>query len=281
MGTMKTIKINLKQPIMSCLFLCVCCYSIAQYAPPPPPPPGYGPPPRERRNDDAGLGRPSGYISINFGLANPEGNYASMTGGGYGGYALPGDIFHISIGVPINRSNFGLAFMFGSINNQYDINSYCNNNGVSPALDQNYYAQNCVMGGLYLTIPIGILSIDGRLMIGGLFGTLPEIDYQYDDAQGNNWQYDTEPSNSSSLVYDAGIGARVLLARFGRRKLCAMINVDYMYSNIPFSTQQDQYETPSTGPNAGITLQNSYSPSVTGNLPFELLNVTFGLGYQL
>jgi len=273
-------KVKAKMVILFGMLICLYSVSNAQYGPPPP----YGPPPRRsgHNQSDDGVSRPSGYVSVNFGFATPEGGYASSVGPGYGGYALPGDVFHLSIGVPINHSNFGLAFMFANYNNQYDLNTYANNNAEYAIFpDQNFYSESSIMGGLYVTYPVGILSFDGRLMVGALLSSLPEQDYGYDDAQGDSYQYDLQASNSTSLAFDAGVGIRCLIARFGRRKLCAMVNVDYLYSSVPYNSEQIINEIPATGPNAGYQVQLVPSPVFSGHLPVELMNITFGLGYQI
>ena len=270
---------------MGCLLVCVCGVSDGQYGPPPP---GYGRPMRRQgggnneRKDDGPV-RPSGYISGNVGFANPEGSYGAAVGGGYGGYAMAGYDFNLSLGIPVNHSNFGVALQFGSYSNGYDMGSYASNNGVSEAYpEEDVYGESSILGGLYVTFPLGrVVSIDGRLMGGVLLSTLPEVDYGYYDGQGDSYQYDLEPSNAASFAGDAGIGVRFLIAQFGRRRLCAMVTVDYLYSKVGYTTQQDIYEVPATGPNAGNELQLVPSPTFSGTLPVELLNVTFGLGYQL
>ena len=262
---------------------------------------------QQPKDKDNSAPEPSGYISINYGFATPEGSFAQpfsqgtyneAVGIGYGNYGLPGSVLHFSLGIPIEHSNFGVALMFGSYNNQYDLNNYVNSlNGsninynaysnspievYNSAPAQNIYSESSIMGGLYATYPLGRrLSIDGRFMIGALLCSLPEQDVFAEDADGDALQYDVEQSNATSLAFDAGIGVRFLIAELGRRKLCAMVNVDYLYSNVSYNTQQDLYVIPATGTNAGYEVQLIPSPSVSGNLPIELLNVTFGIGYQL
>jgi hypothetical protein len=238
--------------------------------------------PKDKDNTAA---EPSGYMSINFGFATPEGPFAQEIGSGYGGYAQSGGtIFDFSLGIPINHSNFGFALMLGSENNNYDINTYANNMSsfaLPPNTDQSTYSESSILGGLYVTYPIGRLSIDGRAMLGALLCALPEQNYGFFDQSGNSWDYDLQPSNSTSLAFDLGIGARFMIAEFSRRKLCLMVNVDYLYSSVSYNTQQYQYETYASGPNMGTTVQYVPSPTFSGSFPLELLNVTFGIGYQL
>jgi hypothetical protein len=259
---------------------------------------------------DENITEPSGYLSINFGFATPEGSYGQSfsesaypltgTGGvgiGYGGYAQPGFAFDFSLGVPINHSNFGIAFMFGSYNNEYDLNSYVNSlsassinynvysasaiTGYSTAPSANDYSESSILGGLFFTYPIGRLSLDGRAMLGVLLSGLPEQDIYAIDAANDELQYDVESSNSTSLAFDVGIGARFMIAQFGRRKLCVMVNLDYLYSNVSYSTQQDLYVVPASGANAGYQVSLIPTPAVSGSFPIQMLNVTFGIGYQL
>ena len=259
-----------------------------------------------KEKEDEGIPEPSGYISVNFGFATPkgsfgqafpQGNYTEAVGTGYGNYATPGDVFSFSLGIPINHSNFGIALMFGSYDNSYDLGNYVNGLsnssfyynpysnspiiGYAAAPAQNSYSESSILGGLFATYPIGRLSFDGRFMIGALLCGLPEQNVYAEDADGDQLQYDVEPSNATSFAIDVGVGARFLLAQLGRRKLCIMANVDYLYSNVSYSTQQDLYVVPNSGPNAGYQAQLVPSPSVSGKLPIQLLNVTFGIGYQL
>lgn len=250
--------------------------------------------PEEPQPKDKDNGNPdaSGYMSINFGFANPEGSFASPYGSGYSGYALRGTSFHFSMAFPVKQSNFGFAFMFGSYNNTYDNTNYGNhleNTSGSQTVEylplsqgfngsiSNTYQESSIMGGAYATYPIGRLSIDGRLMIGVLLSSLPEQIYGKVDTANNQTIYDIEPSNSVSLAFDAGIGIRCLVTRIGRRQLCAMVNVDYLYSNVGYSVQQDVQYTPGNLALSSVQSQNSFS----GNLAISLLNITFGLGYQL
>ncbi len=233
----------------------------------------------QAQNNDDGASQPSGYLSINYGFAIPEGDFASPFGSGYGGYALRGDLFHFSLGIPISHSNFGIAFMLGNYNNQYDLNTFANNN-VATALypDQNYYSETSILGGGYATYPMGRFSFDGRLMAGVILNDLPEQYYGYYDAQGDQYVNDLQTSYPTSFALDAGVGVRFLITQFGRRKLCAMINLDYLYSKVSYNTEQIEYYTPYVNPTN--TTYEADVP-VSGTLPIQLFSFTFGLGYQL
>jgi hypothetical protein len=94
-------------------------------------------------------------------------------------------------------------------------------------------------------------------------------------------EYDVQPSIPTSFAIDVGVGARFLIAQLGRRKLCAMINLDFLYSHVSYNTEQYITVTPSSGTYAGTPVSLEPTPAVSGSLPIELLNVTFGIGYQL
>ena len=243
--------------------------------------PGPPPPQPKEKEDNGGYTQPSGYLSVNFGFATPEANFAQAFGSNYGGYAQPGSVFHFSLGIPIQHSNFGIALMYGNYNNGYDLNTFCNNNGFIPAPADNEYSEQAIMGGLFFTYPIGRLSLDGRAMIGALLCSFPEQDYYAEDAASNEYQLDLQSSNSTGLAYDVGVGVRYLIVKLGRRPLCAMVNVDYLYSTPSYNTQQIEYETPAANNPNGITYQLVPNLTYSGHLPIQLLNVTFGLGYQL
>jgi hypothetical protein len=290
---MQTRNKNVKTLVIFSLLVCAYSMSFAQdYYGGGPPPGGWRRRPNQqqqpRDKEDKGNPEPSGYSSVNFGFANPEGAFASPFGSGYGGYALPGSVLHISFAVPLGHSNFGLAFMFGSYNNEYDLNNYINylsnsstSNAYGPVTEgvNNVYSESSILGGLFVTIPIGRLSIDGRLMAGALLNSLPEQAYGKQDTAGNVSVYDLQTSYPTSLAFDVGIGVRCLIAKFGRRQVCAMVNVDYLYSNVSYNTTQEEDDTPyNSNPNNQVTY--IYYNQVSGHLPISLFNITFGIGYQ-
>lgn len=304
---MYTTKSKLKIWLVSSLVICFTNFMNAQEY--------YGGSGSWRRQANNPKGKPkdndkaeaSGYISINYGVASPMGSYGqyfsqtsynyNAVGIGYGNYAVPGDVFSFSLGIPVSHSNFGVALMFGSYSNSYDINGYVaslNNSpvnynaystsyitGYSSAGGQNIYSESSILGGLFYTYPLGRFSFDGRFMIGALLSGLPEQAVYADDADGDVLLYDVQPSNATSFALDMGLGIRFKLAEFGPRKVCLMANVDYLYSDVSYSTQQDLYVIPASGNYANQQVQLIPSPSISGKLPIQLLNITFGIGYQL
>ena len=103
-----------------------------------------GPAPRQRErqeNQEPEMTQPTGYFQISFGLAQPIGSFANEFGTGYGGYALPGDNLGISLGIPINHSNFGVALAYSNCSNVFDVGTYTANIAyANPGL--NYYYPN-------------------------------------------------------------------------------------------------------------------------------------------
>lgn len=271
----------------------------AQYYYGPPPPPRKPPPGARKQPEDLGPSLPTGFLSVNFGLAEPEGTFAQQIGTGYGGYALPGDLFSLSLGLPVNHSNFGVAVMIGSYSNTYNNDQWTaninNNSNPNNAFFQNanqiqgtynIYSNTTVMGGLYGTLPVGNLSIDGRLMIGAMIGGLPERAFGFYDTANNFYEDDIQPSNPVALAFDAGIGLRYLIGNFGRRKVCLMVNADYLFTNVSYFTPDYQnlvypYQAQlQTQPLPGISPTPDINGNISGTIPIALFTLTFGIGYQ-
>jgi hypothetical protein len=239
------------------------------------PPPAPSPPNQSYTGGDISI--PSGYFEIGFGLAQPTGKFMSNSSSGYGGYALPGSNFELSLGVPVNHSNLGVAFMFGSCDNSFDINTYVSNVSMSDQsksytpLIQDDYNENFIMAGLFATIPLYRLSIDFRLMGGIAFCYLPEVDYgasEYDPlvAGYDNYEWDTYSSRSTSFAYGFGADLRYRIRRFS-----VMFGVNYIATNPVVSTEQ-QY----TDPNGDYTYTH-----VGGSIPISIVSANIGLAYQI
>jgi hypothetical protein len=279
-----------KHLLMLGLLMFLCLASDAQFYYGPPPPQRRPPPSRRQQADNKNDSNPdpSGYLAINLGYTIPQGSFGTAFGSAYGAYATPGLTYDFSFAYPICHSNFGFALMYGNYTNGYDLDTYVNNlNNSNPNLlyqsvypDNDIYSESSLMGGLFITVPVGRFSFDARIMGGVLFCSLPEQDYATQDAQGNINQYDIESSTCSGFAFDAGLGIRYLIVKFSNRQLCAMVNLDYLYSNPNYSTVQDIYQTPALNNPNNTTYQISPSPPVSGHLPISLLNISLGLGYQ-
>lgn len=224
---------------------------------------------------DAGTdGSSTGYFEISYGLAEPMGSFANATGSGYGGYALPGSSFGLSLGIPIAHSNFGVALMYNYSFNTYDINSYVNNVQVSDqnnsyvALQNDGYSESFIMGGLYATIPIQRFSFDFRFMGGLAVCNLPESDYGAYATSAfatNNFEWDTYSSTSSAFALDLGGGIRY---RFWRTSI--MAGIDYITTD-PIANTTQQY----TDQFGNVTYTH-----IGNTVPISLMDFTIGIGYS-
>ena len=284
------------------LLLSAYSNSFAQYYYGPPPPPRKPPPGAPAQNIDNGIANPTGFLSVNLGLANPEGAFAQQFGSGYGGYAMPGFEFNFALGLPVNHSNFGVAVMVGSYTNTYNNGQWANNlyndpspnnyfyqNAIYPGQTVNVYANTSIMVGGYGTLPLGRLSIDARLMVGALIAGLPERTFQFQYNADTLIEDDVQPANPVSFAVDAGIGLRYFIGNFGRRKVCLMLNADYLFSSVSYFTQDYQYMIPNysynqfqitTQPLPGITPTPDVNGNISGTMPIALFSLTFGVGYQ-
>jgi len=228
-------------------------------------------------NDNTYMPLPSGYFEVGFGLAQPVGGFAKHNGIGYGGYAISGDNVNISVAAPIDQTNFGLAFSFGSFSNLFDIDSYVSNVAATDPsksyqpLYQDQYYESVFLAGLFATFPISHLSIDFRLMGGVALCTLPEVDYgasQYDAVAAgyDTYEWDTYPSKSVALAFGAGADLR-----YKFRRLSLMLGVDFATANPHVNTEQ-QY----TDPNGDYTYN-----SIGGNVPISILSFNLGLAFEI
>jgi hypothetical protein len=236
------------------------------------------PPPQDNRvYNDNDVSRPSGYFELSLGWAQPIGSFMNASGSGYNGYALPGENINLSLGVPVNHSNIGIAFMVGSCYNTFDINTYVSNIAASDAnnnykpLIQDGYNESFIMGGLYATLPVYRLSIDFRVLGGIAFCYLPEVDYEayhYDAlaAGYDNYEWDTYSSRANSFAFGMGADLRYRVRRFS-----LMFGVD-MISTTPMVNTEQQY----TDPNGNY----SYS-HVGGYMTISIISASIGLAYEI
>ncbi len=220
---------------------------------------------------------PPGYLAFHFGLAQPNGMFASTSGTAYRGYAMPGTAFNLSAGVPVSGSDFGIALMLGSYSNPFNENKYAANvqqtdEARSYSADiQDDYVTSSVLVGPFFTIPLNKVSFDFKALIGVALCRLPEVGYsayQYNPTVGttSTYSWDIAPSNSSALAYGLGAGVRY---NFGY--WAVMANADYLYTNPMYSTNM-QYTDP---------VGNQSYTNMNGNIPISLMSFTIGFGYQI
>lgn len=217
---------------------------------------------------------PTGYAEVSFGMAIPTGNFAKESGENYGEYALLGNNFNISLGIPVHHSNFGVALMYGSFSNFFDMNTYVNNiqandptKFYSP-IKGDEYDESVFMAGFFATYPVHRFSFDFRIMGGIAFCYLPEVDYGANPVtEGTyNYEWDTHSSTSSSFVYDAGVDVRYKV-----RRMSVMFGVDFISANPTVNTTQLYID-----PNG-----NYLSTQIHQNVSMPIVSVDIGVAYRI
>jgi hypothetical protein len=269
------------------------------------PPPSYGyRQPRGRREPpppQAITANPKGYVSVNFGLANPLGSYGYNTGTGYGNYAQQGTMDNISVGVPLNGSNFGVAFMLGQCSNYMDIGTFgtnfCNDPsnqsqilagseyvGANPYYSSPVYNETHLMAGLFYTYPVQRFSFDLRALIGVIFINLPSVSITVGPdpyASDATDEFDLFPnhSNTVAFAYDLGAGIRYLVPFF-RGNTCIMLNADILQASTPYAVTEThtQWIPPATP--TGYTTVVSTQSSSSGTQSISLFTISLGIGWQ-
>jgi hypothetical protein len=243
---------------------------------------------RQQQREMPPENNPTGYVSINSGFAIPQGSFASQTGLNYENHALSGSTEHISAGIPLNNSNFGIALSLGYSYHPFNANSYLTNIANADTSAYNYqmaggstnYKETNFMVGLFYTYPLGRFSFDFRAMLGIMSCSLPDIAYQ---AASNNMpvntgytfdeQWEISSSVAKTVSYDLGAGIRYALGRY----FCLMMNADLLRANLTYNTNKQYlyYGNPySSYPT------NGSNTAITGTIPINMLNVTFGIGFQ-
>jgi hypothetical protein len=218
-----------------------------------------------------------GYFTLNLGLAQPIGMFASTKNASYGGYAMPGSVVNISTGLTTEHSDFGVALLFGNYTNPFNENKYGSNisqsdqaRSYTPTVYDAYISSN-LMAGLLYTIPINKFSVDFRALGGVLLCSFPEVGYtayQYDAILGTTsyYNWNIAASTSAALAGDLGVGVRY---NFGN--MAVMLNTDYLYSNPPYYTTERV-----TDANGNQSYMNLY-----GNIKVSAISYTLGFGYQI
>jgi hypothetical protein len=264
------------------------------YGPPPGPPPPPPPHHREREqrqpSDDEGVS-PTGYFGLSIGLAQPVGSFATAFGGTNtnstsgigsvtypGGYAQPGFNFNISLGVPINHSNLGIAIMYGDCSNPFDIGAYTANVAATDPNKQydggdvsDLYSSSFIMVGLFATYPIQRLSLDLKVMGGVALTSTPEIAYsaqQWDATlnQYDQYSWDIASANSASFAFGLGADLRLKL-----RRVSLMLGVDFLTTTLSVNSQE-QYTDPNN---------NTFYYRVGGSVPVSVVDPYIGIAYDI
>lgn len=286
---MKTLKASLFILISSGIF--ATANAQYYYGPPPPPPPGYRHHQESKDKDDDGS-TPTGYFGLSIGAAVPVGSFANEFGGtntNYtnpptsinfpAGYALSGLNFNVSLGIPVNHSNLGIALQYSSASNPFDINTY-NDNLAETDLSKNYrdgvvsdeYSSSFIMVGLFATIPIQRLSFDFKLMGGIALCYTPEVGFSADGpdptipTQTDVYTWDISSSNNASLAF--GVGADL---RYKIRRASLLLGVDFLTTTVNINSQE-QYTDP---------YNYNYYTHVGGSVTISVVNPYIGVAYDI
>lgn len=225
---------------------------------------------------------PTGYIALNAGVGTATGNFAKKETGA----ALSGNAFQLSICVPFESSYFGLA---GKVNYgtyaMSDQTFYIQQMNVNkkfgldttvkfkPSIQQQY-TQTSLLIGISGTLPILTderLSLDARVLFGPTIINRPAL--SIDSIGGINYTttYTQAASKSSSFAYDFGFGIRYNLLK--SRKLCIMLNFDYIKTRADFEFEANsKYTDDSDNLKEGIHTEKTIY-SVTS------YDITAGIGY--
>lgn len=271
-NAMKTIKTFLLLLVTGVTFTTV---NAQYYYGPPPGPPPPAPAPRHERAQDEDIASPTGFFGLSIGLASPVGAFASNTGRSYGGYALPGGNIDISLNIPVNHSNMGVALMYGYYANDFDLNSYVNTQQMSDQgksygpLTGGTYTENFIMAGFYATYPVNRLSFDFKLMGGFAFCGLPEVDYGANyNPTGNYYDYEWDNYASRGVSFAFSLGADL---RYRFRRSSLLLGVDYISAD-PIVNSTQRYVDP---------LGNYTYTHIGGGLPISVISANIGIAYDI
>jgi hypothetical protein len=306
--------------MLTVMLLTASSFVFAQddYAPPqnytqPPPPNNNYRNPRNRRTqkqqpEQVVSGKPSGYVSLNFGAANPMGNFGNVSGTtGYGNYAQAGNMYNLSAGIPLNHSNFGIALMLGQCYNPFDLNSYMSNfvnsssvqatlapatlnsstgtYGPNPNYSSPGYSETHFMAGLFYTYPMRRFSFDLRGLIGVMACSLPSVSVLIGPATAGDIsdEFDIIPNQSSvsAFAYDLGGGIRYLLP-IRRRSTCLMLDADILQASTKYNVTDThtQYNPPLNTYNGTGTITSVTTSNISGTQPISLVTISIGIGIQ-
>lgn len=217
------------------------------------------------------------YFSLNIGVAKPMGNYASAVSTAYKGYAMPGSNLSFNMGIPFSHSNLGIAVMYSSLNNPFNINKYSANaqtadegRSYSPMVQDNYDISS-IFGGLYYTVPVHRVSFDFRAIAGVSFCRFPEVGYaaySYNPTLGTTDTYAWDIASSVSSAFGYNLGADI---RYNFRNMAILAAVDYL-NTMPYVSTVEQYTDPSG---------NHFYSNISGISPVSALSFDLGFGFRL
>jgi hypothetical protein len=215
----------------------------------------------------------TGYFALNGGMGLPVSNYATT------GAAAAGRDFSICAEFPGTISRYCWTFKFDYGENGTNIPQYLHNasENVYPAglgYSMNFpipnYSYYSFMFGISRLFPIGNgrLTIDARLLMGFLQGTVPGTSYNVSDS-GNMLTVNRYKSSAWAFAFGFGLDARYrIFSGFS-----VLLNFDYLTSSPTMQLVSTNF---STAPFTAIPA--SFSSFTQG---FVLNNLTLGIGYTI
>jgi|GEM_PF-6309530 hypothetical protein len=215
----------------------------------------------------------TGYLSLGYGISQPEGNYVSTALNANSGYALTGSASYLSFGIMINSLNFGFAFMRGSNSNVYNINGYVASLQASDPLttytavsSKQTYLCNYAFYGIYKAFYYKRFSFDFSLLLGNCTMSFPFVSYKMVTQGGIYSAEYVNGGNVSALGYNGKLGIRYSVTK----GFFAGIIIDYIYSDFSFSTSENYTDNSGTAHNYPLTWE----------LPMSVLNISLDAGWQ-
>lgn len=217
------------------------------------------------------------FIELSGGLSVPLGNFAKTDyNDNRSGFASMGPLFSISGVKFLGHSNFGLggtvSFAYYNLKNMSNMADGYHEAFDVDSTNVHYtrYTSVHVLIGPYYTIPLGIVSIDFKILGGVNFMSSPHIDVLLEDGGnsytngGTNYTFWQNSSFASALAANVGVGLRVSPINH----FAISLRADYFYSQPVFNIT-NEYRTANTG-----RLLTSYTQ------PFNGINTTLGLVYE-
>jgi hypothetical protein len=210
------------------------------------------------------------------GLSFPLAAYASNEG------AATGSVFSISAAFPGITSHSGIAFKF-----DYGVNGFNQTRleGIENTIagfssinctvpDPGHCSYSSFLTGLYITYPKKHITIDLRFLAGVMVANIPEIDIIYNDQTGNNSGINEQgASTASAFAFDLGFELRYSI----KPRFCIILSADYLHAVPSFTI----VNTGSTLSSYGSIETNNGGTEVTTDQPFNLFNLSVGVGYVI
>jgi hypothetical protein len=216
-----------------------------------------------------------GYVAINGGFGIPNGDFSST------GNATGGKIFSISAGFPGIISHCGIAFKFDEGTNGMNqtglLGMLSSQNGFpnihySIAGVWGKYSYKTLLTGLYLTYPNKYFTVDGRVLFGAMFASIPSLSVNYKDSAGNTGTYYQAKTSGSAFAMDMGIEVRYAVMA----KLSVMLSIDYLHAVPTFN-----YVTTGAGLTPVGSIEQETGRQASSDQPFDLYSFTLGVGYTI